>query len=137
MQHKALIALIFLYSMSFSMLTVQYVLGDVYGITITSFSGTPLKTNLLTFLHGDTLNTVTAQIANTPAQSNSTLDAITNSYNLAIGVGFEVAQLLTGTYIFNLLYLVDLPSIFVGELMILFVILMAIALIAYIRGGVF
>lgn len=137
MQHKALMIIITMYAMSFSLLTVQYVFGDYYWFTITSFSGAPLKSNLLTFLNGDALNTVTSQIANTSAQSNSTLDAITNAYNLATGVGFEVLQILTGTYIFNLLYIFDLPAIFIGGLLVLFVLMAAIGIIAYIRGSVF
>lgn len=136
MQHKALMIILAMYSMSFSLLTVQYVWGDYYGLTLTNSQGSSLKTNLLLFLDGNALNTITSDIANIQSHSNSTLDAITNAYQLATTTGFLLLQVLTGTYIFNLLYLLGLPGPFVGYFMILVVIMAAIGIIAYIRGAV-
>ena len=136
MIEKALMILIFMYCVSFSLLAGQYYIADVLGLTLTSWQGTPIRSAILTYLHQDTLNTVTTNIANVNTTRNSTLDAVTQSFELGLNIGFELLTLLTGTYMFNLLYLLlGTDSIlFIAGLIAVYVILLGRAIIAYLRG---
>ena len=40
---KALMIIIFMYSLSFSMLGIQYTVGDTFGVPLTNLAGTPVK----------------------------------------------------------------------------------------------
>ena len=105
MIEKALMILIFMYAVSFSLLAGQYFIGDVLGITLRNWQGTEIRSAILDFIHQDTLNDVTNNIATVNTTRNSTLDAVTQSFELGLTVGFEILQLLTGTYIFNLFFI--------------------------------
>lgn len=129
MIEKALIIIIFMYSMSFSMLGVQYILGDTFGITMTSMTGVPLKSNLLSITDIDTLNILGANVTGTNATVIRT-DPITAAAEMA----YEVFLLITGTYIFNMLLLFDVPVVFVAGLILIYVMLMMRAVIGYLRG---
>ena len=61
MIEKSLIIITFMYAVSFSMLAGQYVLGDVFGVTITNFEGAEIKSNLLDVISTGTLNSVTGK----------------------------------------------------------------------------
>ena len=86
---KALMIIIFMYTLSFSILGVQYSVGDTFGITLT---------------------------------------------NLAAFVAWELITLMTGTYIFYIMYLFGVPLIFVLGMTILYGFLLARAIIGYVRG---
>jgi len=129
MIEKALIIIIFMYSMSFSMLGVQFVLGDVFGITMTSMSGVPIKSNLLEITDIDTLNILGANVTGT----NATL-VRTDPITAAAEMAYEIFLLITGTYIFNMLLLFDVPVVFVAGLILIYVMLMMRAVIGYLRG---
>ena len=47
MRQKALIIWIFMFFFGMSGLVMQYVAGDVFGITIKNFDGVPLQSNIL------------------------------------------------------------------------------------------
>ena len=47
---------------------------------------------------------------------------------------WELAQLLSGTYIFGFLYLLGVPVIFVTILVIIYLALLARAIVGYLRG---
>lgn len=136
MIEKPLIILIFMYSVSFSLLGVQYMLGDAFGITLMSWNGVPIKSSILSFIHQDTLNSVTQNIANVNSTYNSTLDAVENSFNIGINIGFELLTLLTGTYIFNLMFLLIGPdsAIWIAGFVVLYAIMLGRTIIAYVRG---
>ena len=128
--------LIFMYCVSFSLLAGQYFLGDVLGITLTAWDGTEIKSGILDFLDQDALNEVTESIAQVNTTRNNTLDAVTQSFELGLTIGFELLTLLTGTYMFNLLYLLIGPDsgIFIAGLIAVYAILLGRAIIAYLRG---
>ena len=134
MIEKALIVIIFMYSVSFSLLAGQFVVGDIYGVTLTNYAGTPIKSAVLDFVNQDTLNTVTEAIADVNSTRNTTLDAVTQSFELGLTIGFELLTLLTGTYIFNFLYLMGVPAIMIAGMVLIYVILLGRAIIAYLRG---
>lgn len=136
MSEKAIVVIIFMYSTSFSLLAAQYVLGDVFGTTLTSpVTGAPLKSNLIG-VNGTSgivqINTINTQQQNiTSITRNNT---VTNPIGTAAGQAYELLQILTGTYIFNVLALLGVAPIFISGLVVLYVILLARAIIAYIRG---
>lgn len=123
-----------MYFLSFGMLGIQYVIGDAFNIEMTSFDGTPIKPALLSITDIDNLNTVTTNIANATDAENSTLDAITNAFQLGYNVGKDLLLLLTGTYIFNVLYLLGVPAIIIVGMVIIYILLLGRTLIALIRG---
>ena len=123
-----------MYAVSFSLLAGQYVIGDILGLTIETSNGTPIRSNILSIIHQDTLNTITSNIANVNNTRNTTLDAVTQSFELGLNIGFELLTLLTGTYIFNFLYLMGIPVIFIAGMVVLYVIMLGRAIIAYLRG---
>ena len=134
MIEKPLIIIIFVYCASFSTLAGQYLVGDVLGITITNPEGVEIKSNLLAILDIDNLNQITSTIADSESQTNSSLAPIENAFNIGMFVGWELLGLLTGTYIFNFLLLMGIPSIVIGGMLLVYFIMVARTIIAYIRG---
>ena len=129
MIEKPLYIIIFLYASSFMMLGTQFVLGDVFGIDITNLDGTPVKSTILTTVQIDQLNTSAQNIIGTN-QTSVTTDPIT----AAAGIAWELFLLLTGTYIFQVLYMLGVPSIIVAGMVILYIIMLSRTIIAYLRG---
>lgn len=132
---KALIIIIFMYAVSFSVYGAQFVLGDVFGVTLQSYDGTTLEPYLLDFVEEGTINTRTENIVNgTYIDNGTTYNRVTDFSVSAAYVAWELVQLLSGTYIFNLVYLLGVPLVFVTPLVILYLMLLARAIIGLIRG---
>ena len=123
-----------MYAASFSILGIQYVLADAFNFTLKNSEGVELKSSILDFINQDTLNQVTGEIATVNSTYNSTLDAVENSFNIGINIAFDLLTLLTGTYIFNVLWLLGVPPIFIAGMIILYALLLGRAIIAYVRG---
>ena len=128
MIEKALIVIIFMYAVSFSLLGGQYVM-DVFGITMTNYDGVEIRSSLLAIVDTDEINTVTGQLTSV----NGT-EAGEDPFGVAAVLTVELLQLMTGTYIFNLLFLFGVPAIFVYGMVVLYALLLFRALIAYLRG---
>lgn len=106
---KALIAIIFMYATSFSLFGAQYIIGDVLHITILGPNGQPVKSSLLTITNNASqFNSITLNGTQTARPVSST-DALTK----AAQAGFELFQLFTGTYIFNLLIFFGVPFVYI------------------------
>lgn len=131
---KSLYVIIFFYATGFMLLGVQFVLGDVYHIEMTNLDGDPLQSGILAIIDTDNINAITANIANATDAENSTLDAIVNAFQLGYNVGIEFALLLTGTYIFNIMYFFDIPILIIAGFVALYLFCVGRTLIAYIRG---
>lgn len=141
MIEKPLIIIIFMYFAGFSLVGVQYLYADVLGITLVNEDGVELRSTVLDILDMPNVNSVALNIANATDAENDTLSAIDNAfqvgYNVAkiyVGSGVDVAMLLTGTYIFNLIYWVGVPSIFIVPMVVIYCFMLGRTLIAYIRG---
>ena len=134
MIEKSLVIIIFMYAAGFSMLTAQYVLGDVYHVTMRNLDGDPIQSSVLSIIDTDNLNAVTLAIADATDSENSTLDAIENAFQLGYNVGKELLFLMTGTYIFNILYLFGIPPIFIAGIVVIYLFILGRTLIAYVRG---
>lgn len=129
MIEKSLIIIIAMYGLSFSLLGVQYTLADVFGITLTNWEGVEIKSTVLSMVDIDALNQNTLNVINTNETTIKT-DPIIGAANIT----WELFQLLTGTYIFNILFLFSVPIVFVGGFVFIYVILLVRALIGYLRG---
>ena len=134
MIEKPLIIIIFMYATGFSLVGVQYIYADVLGIELRNADGVPLRSSIIDILDMDEVNSVTANIANATDAENSTLDAIENAFQLGYNVGKDLLLLLTGTYIFNILYFMGVPAIFIVPMVVIYVFMLGRTLIAYIRG---
>lgn len=108
---------------------VQFVLGDVFGITMTNFQGVEMRSQVLDIMRVDTLNQNTQGFM----QHDQPLNAfeVTLSW---IALGWELITLLTGTYVFNILVFFGVPSIFVAGLIGVYFIMMGRTILGYIRG---
>ena len=129
MIEKPLIIIIFMYAASFGLLGAQYVLADVFGITLVNFEGVEIQSNLLDVIDTDSLNTVTGNL-NTLNQTTIETDPVTAAAELV----WDVLTLLTGTYVFNLLSLLGVPNIIIAGMVIIYAIMLFRTLIAYLRG---
>ena len=117
------------YSFSFGLLGAQF-MADSYGITLTAPDGTVIKNALLEYINEDQINTFSSNVT---ASNNGTswgLEPIIQAGNIATFLFY----LLTGTLIFNFLYLFGVPAIFIIPIVVIYFILLARSIIALIRG---
>ena len=130
MIEKSLMIIIFMYIFSFSLLTVEYVYAQPFGITLTSPDGkTALDSPIKSIINLTKLNSV--QLNSTSITRPS---VVSNPVTAAAGLAWDIFQIVTGTYIFNILILIGAPSVFVAGIVIVYVILMIRTLIGYMRG---
>jgi hypothetical protein len=126
---KALIVIIFMYSTSFGILAAQFLWADMVGIELVNADNVGLGPSIETILDIDQINTSTSGIVNLN-QTGVTQDPISTAANLT----WDILQLLTGTYIFNVLALLGIPAIVIAGLVIIYTMLLFRALIGYLRG---
>lgn len=146
---KVWIVVIFMYMMSFSMLGVQYSIGDLMHIDMvtlidvynpitgeTTPAGTELKPLFQGFTDYETLNdvalrTTTGSYTNS---DNSYFDRVISFSVAAAHIGWDAVLLLTGTQIFTMLFLIGVPYIFVAGMVFVYIFFLIRAIIAIIRG---
>ena len=121
--------IIFMYAASFGLLGAQYVMADVFGITLVNFEGVEIQSNLLDIVDIDSINTVTGNLNNLN-QTTIETDPVTGAAELV----WDVLTILTGTYVFNLLALLGVPNIIIAGMVIIYAIMLFRTLIAYLRG---
>lgn len=139
MMEKAMVIIVFMWAIGFSLLGVQYVFGDVLGITLTSpVNNAPVKSCILS---GCPTFGVNAPIYNVTTmnqiQSNVTATSRTSvvgNINSFLGMVWELILLLTGTYVFYMLYLLGVPSVFCVGMVGLYFFFLIRAFFGYIRG---
>ena len=137
MRNKAVIIWIFMFTFGAMGLVAQYT-ADTIGYTIKNFDGVPLKSNILSVIDLNAINQRTVNIVEANFTGNTT---ITGNYNrievpevAGAFVAWEMIQLITGTYIFQLLILFGVPTIMVAPMAIVYVLLLAIFIWTSIRG---
>lgn len=134
MIEKPMFIVITVYCISLMTLAGQYLIGDVFGLTLRNPDGVEIRSNLLAILDPDELNQITAAMAGAESQTNSTLAPIENAFNIGLFVGWELLTILTGTYIFNFLLLMGVPSIVIGGMLLVYFIMVGRTIIALVRG---
>ena len=130
---KPYFIMIFMYLASFSVLGAQY-FADSFGITLTAPDGTELRPAVLDIVDINNINEVTSNVVNAQSQENSTLGPVDNAFGIGYYAGWQLFQLLTGTYIFNLISLFGVPALYIAPIVIIYVFMIGIWLIAKIRG---
>ena len=128
MIEKSLIIIIFMYAVSFSLLGGEFVMST-FGVTMVNYEGTPIASNLLLIIDTDSLNSVTDNL-NTINGTTAESDPV----GTAAGLVVNLIGILTGSYIFNILFLFGVPSIFIGGFIILYALMLFRTLIGYLRG---
>lgn len=136
MIEKALFIAISMYALSFSLLIGQYVFADVVGLTMYSpVTGLAFQSSILQFIDTGNINTISTTVVNVNATTSNTFTGIERAFQLGMTVGLELFELLTGTYIFNLLTILGVPAIAILPLVVLYVFLMIRAAMSYFRNG--
>jgi hypothetical protein len=136
MKDIALIMMITMYIASFALLGVQWELADTYGYTLKNFDGVEVKSAIHEYVKQEQLNTYTNSIVSADYQGNSTAyDKIETSVTAGVFVVWELIGLMTGTHVFSLLILLGVPPIFVSIFVIAYILLLARAIIGYLRPG--
>ena len=135
MLENALTIMVFMWCISFSLLGVQYVLADVVGTEIKSFRGEPIKSHIVSLINEEEINERMEDIVTGNFTANTTRYDRVETYGVAAAfVGWELVLLLTGTYIFSVLVLLGVPIIFVTAIGMVYFLLLARAIVGYIRG---
>lgn len=132
MINKPLYIIIFVYCVSFSMLGAQF-LADSYGIVMQNQDGEPIKSEVIDNIRITNLNTFSDEIIANQTQARETeftLDPIFAGASIA----WELFLLLTGTYVFNIMFQFGIPIIFIIPISAVYLIMLANTLIAKIRG---
>lgn len=125
-----------MYALSFSLLIGQYVFADIVGLTLYSpVTGAPLQSAVLQYINTGTINSITTSTVNVNATTANTFTGIERAFQLGMTVGLQLFQLMTGTYIFNLLTLLGVPDLVILCLVTLYVFLMIRAAMSYFRNG--
>jgi hypothetical protein len=128
---KTLFIIICMYTFSFSLLGAQY-MADAYGVTITAPDGTPIRATLLDVTDTTTVNTLTTNATCVTPDCNT--EFILEPIIVGAKLAWNFFQILTGTLIFNILFLFGVPEIFIGGIAIVYSFLMINTVIAKIRG---
>lgn len=120
----------FVYATGFGLLTAQFIFADVFGLTLTNFQGVPIKSNLVSIINISNINT---------AEQNMTSNAnraplVANYTSQAASIAWELIELISGTYVFNILYLLGVPVVFIMGLVALYFLLLARSILGYARG---
>ena len=125
------------------MFGVQYTIGDIVGVDLVAVDSTTGSFSNQRMI--DLLNNQTAGNTNYNSfsdLSNGTNQIIsldenavtTNPIGEAARVALLLFQIITGTYIFTILTFFGVPAIFVAGITMIYVILLARTIIAYLRG---
>jgi len=131
---KALIMMIFLYATSFSFLFAQFMIADVFGLTIKNYKGAEIKSAIVTSINQESIKSVETKVIAT----NFTLIDTAAAFVTAGNILKELFLLLIGVYIFEGMYQflgADTAAfLVVSSMILLYVVLLARAGIAYVRG---
>lgn len=130
MIEKSLIIIMFMYTFSFVTLGIQYTLADSFGVTLVGADGQPIRSNVLDFVDTGNINTRTGAFVDAN-QTEMGLEPIVSAAGLVV----EIFLLLTGTYIFNVLFFViGISQVWVAGFVILYFFLLMRTIVAYLRG---
>ena len=130
MIEKSLVIIIFMYATSFAALGVQYTIADSFGLNLVGANGDDISSEVLDFVRIDTINQRTGAFVDAN-QTQMGLEPVI----AAAGLVVEIFLLLTGTYIFNLLfYLIGIPPIWIAGFVVLYFFLLMRTIVAYLRG---
>ncbi len=125
----------FMIFISGAALTVQFILGDVFGIVFTTPDGDVIKSNILAIVDINEINLRELNIIEANFTENTTdFNRVEDSAVASAYVAWEALQLVSGTYIFNLMILFGMPVILVAFMTIVYVFLLGYFIWTAVRG---
>uniref|UniRef100_A0AAT9JHN9 ORF8 n=1 Tax=Nitrosopumilaceae spindle-shaped virus TaxID=3065433 RepID=A0AAT9JHN9_9VIRU len=133
---KSIMIIIFMYGASISFLTIEYVIVDVFHITVTNYAGQQLTGAFVTTqLNLEAFNLLSGEIQNgTYTPTNGTFyDKVETYATAGAAVAWNFITILSGLYVFNLLTFMGVPLPFVIGLAILYVFLLARTIIGLLQ----
>lgn len=135
MLDKALFVIIAMYAVSIAFITVEYTLVDVMHVEVTNYRGQQLNGTLVsTFMNMDLFNEQTDLIINGTFNENTTdYNRVETSVTAAAAVAWNLVILLSGTYIFAIMYFFGVPTPLIAGMIILYILLLARAIFGYIN----
>lgn len=119
-------------AVSIGIAVAQFVYADAYHITLTDINGQPLKDIVQQITNIGTMNTLVGE-ANTLNSTNIGNNPLGVASGIA-GLAVTLIELVTGTYVFDILYHLGVPVIFVVGMITLYIALLARAILGWIRG---
>lgn len=119
-------------AVSIGISVAQFVYADAYHIVLTDFQGKPLKDIVLQITNVGTINTLQGQ-SNALNSTNIQSNALGVASAIA-GIAVTLVELVTGTYVFDILYHLGVPVIFVVGMIMIYVALIGRAILGWIRG---
>ena len=124
-----------MYGISISFITVEYTLVDVMHVDVVNYRGETLNGTLVsTYMNMDTFNAQTLLIINGTFNENTTdYNRVETSVTAAAAVAWNLIILLTGTYIFLIMYFFGVPLPLVIGFVIIYILLLARAIFGYIN----
>lgn len=133
---KALIIIITMYALGLMMVGLESTLLQVYHVEMISpLTGEPVKGAVEGYLQMSEFNARSANIASADFTTNSTFyDRVETFTTGAAFIAWELVTLMSGTYIFHIMILFGIPQWFVTAFIILYILLLARAIIGYVRG---
>ena len=134
---KALIIIFVFYALGFMMVGMEYSVSQVYHVDLVSpLTGDPMpSSSIVGYLQNGEFNTATDNIVSANYTTNSTFYSKVETFTTgAAYVAWELIGLMSGTYIFNIMLLMGVPVWFVTAFIALYILLLARAIIGYVRG---
>ena len=134
---KALIIVFTFYALGFMMVGMEYSVNQVYHVDMVSpLTGEPMPSSAIVgYMQNAQFNESTGEIVTANFTSNSTFYNKVETFTTgAAYVAWELIGLMTGTYIFNMMLLMGVPVWFVTAFIALYILLLARAIIGYVRG---
>ncbi len=134
---KALIIVFVFYALGFMIVGLEYSVLQVYNIDMVSpLTGEVMPSSAIVgYLQNEEFNAQTEQIVTANFTTNSTFYSKVETFTTgAAYVAWELIGLMTGTYIFNIMLVMGIPAWFVTAFVALYILLLARAIIGYVRG---
>jgi hypothetical protein len=116
---------------------MEYSVNQVYHVDMVSpLTGEPMETSAIVgYLQSAEFNEATDNISSANYTGNTTFYSKIETFTTgAAFVGWELIGLMSGTYVFNIMYLMGVPLWFVTAFIGLYILLLARTVIGYIRG---
>lgn len=145
MLDKALYIMLFMWTINFVLLGVQFALLDVIHVELlincsdnsdycNSAKGTPLKTPIVGWVTDSNINEIVSRASGGDYTGTGIIDKFVSFAIIAAYVGWDIILLLTGINIFLFMYFMGVPMIFVIGIGLVYSILLIRAIVGYIRG---
>lgn len=123
-----------MYAISFALLGGQFVIADVFHTELTDFNGNPMKNILINGVGTATLNTIEVESTNTTDAAKAQATSPVNYLGVAALYAWNIFMLISGFYVFQFLFQLGVPLIFMSGFIALYMFLLIRTMMGFIRG---